>query len=39
MHALQALGQIVEGWRQSMQGHQLPKSAAPPKSDLTQKVL
>lgn len=39
MHALQALGQIVEGWSQSMQNRHTPKSATPPKSDLTQKVL
>jgi len=39
MHALQALGQIVEGWSQLMRSQQTPQSATPPKPDLTQKAL
>jgi hypothetical protein len=39
MHALQALGQIVEGWRQSVRNREKAKVAVTPKPDLTQKEI
>lgn len=38
VHALQALGQVIESWNQSLRFSRMPGHAVPPKSDLTEKA-